>query len=341
MQRISGAVLTLALVSLVVACGSGSGHNTSSVVVTSINTGSTRGLLDLAYSPGGITYVSTDFTSQAGPSVLRSTNQGRTWEQLDTGTRPPLALLWAIDDSTVLAANRAVYRSTDQAVTWSISAFNEEDGIGVRDLYFVNTNEAVLSKGGSIYYSADGGRTWQEVYYDAVLGAADCERFSFADQQTGYCAGGAFWTDPWGGTNNGKVLKTVDGGKTWTDLGLYAKLRMAAITGVHFVSPTTGMIFTMNREMFKTTDGGVTWNLVSSNVPASYAYPFFLDERTGVLATLEFGDTSAIYETPDGGTTWRKVFAAPSAISKLRIVNKTTAFFVGRNGMLGKIVLQL
>jgi photosystem II stability/assembly factor-like uncharacterized protein len=348
MQRISGAVLILVFVSLFASCGGGAAVSpppieTGSTSITTISADFNRKKIDAAVSPDGTMYVSAEGLSDGihdmYSRVFRSTDRGRTWEELQTGIKKDLFTIAAPDNNTVVAATKAVYLSNDRASTWSIVAFTEEDpnDNNARDMYFLDANQAVLSKGGSIYYSGDEGRSWQEAYYNVEFAAADCDMFSFPDKQTGYCAGGAVWMDSSGGTNNGNVLKTIDGGKSWTSLELYPRFHMAAITGIQFISPSTGFIFTFNREMFKTSDGGVTWNLVSSNVPAYYAYPFFADERTGVIATHEGND--AIYETTDGGTTWRKIFDAPSGISRLRITNRTTAYFVGRS-MLGKIVLK-
>jgi photosystem II stability/assembly factor-like uncharacterized protein len=209
-------------------------------------------------------------------------------------------------------------------------AFDEFDSGGVNDLHFLDANRAVLVKAGWLYHSEDGGRTWQGAYSRD----ANCDTFSFPDQLTGYCSGGSVWDN----VNAGVVMKTVDGGKSWTDLGLYASSRMAAVTGMQFLSPSTGFIFTFNREMFKTTDGGTTWTRVSSNVPESYERPFFVDEHVGVI--VSGGGDGTIYQTNDGGGTWRKIFDTPSGISSLRKVNRTTALFVGKGGLLGRISLN-
>ncbi len=110
---------------------------------------------------------------------------------------------------------------------------------------------------------------------------------------------------------------------------------MTEVTGIHFISEATGYIFNFNKEMYKTTDGGVTWNLVSQNIPDSYAQPYFAHETNGVIATPD-----AIHHTSDGGTTWQKDYDAPATISRMRFVSKTTGFFVGNEGLIGRIDLK-
>jgi photosystem II stability/assembly factor-like uncharacterized protein len=65
----------------------------------------------------------------------------------------------------------------------------------------------------------------------------------------------------WALTGDGKLLKTYDGGKTWSDSGL------ADVRSVCFGDELHGWIWTINstssetiHKMLRTSDGGVTWN---------------------------------------------------------------------------------
>lgn len=75
------------------------------------------------------------------------------------------------------------------------------------------------------------------------------------------------------------VYKSVDGGKTWTNMGLKKSFQIGSIT-IHPTNPEVvyvgalGRLYGPNEErgLFKTTDGGKTWNRV-----------LYVDDKTGVL----------------------------------------------------------
>ena len=127
------------------------------------------------------------------------------------------------------------------------------------------------------------------------------------------------------------VYKSVDGGKTWKNMGLKESFQIGSIV-VHPTNPDVvyvgvlGRLYGENedRGLYKTTDGGKTWEKIH-----------YVDEKTGVIAinmhpqdpnTLIFAtyerqrdgfDTnspakkiapgSGIYRTKDGGRTFKKL----------------------------------
>jgi len=141
------------------------------------------------------------------------------------------------------------------------------------------------------------------------------------------------------------VYKSVDGGKTWTNMGLKKTFQIGEIV-IHPTNPdivyvgSLGRLYGSNEErgVYKTTDGGKTWERA-----------FYIDERTGIIEmqmhptdpeTLivtawerlrdgfdswpgseipipegyggydpirKWGPGSGLYKTTDGGKTWRKL----------------------------------
>jgi photosystem II stability/assembly factor-like uncharacterized protein len=124
----------------------------------------------------------------------------------------------------------------------------------------------------------------------------------FTDENTGY-AGGA-------GATNATLLKTTDGGTTWTNLSINT---INEIYSMSFGSDNTGYVLTESNELFKTTDAGTTWNNII-NFGGGQGHIKFLNDNIGFA--VEGGET--IHKTIDGGNTWNNTqlsdFSSPTAI---------------------------
>ncbi|HSN87856.1 MAG TPA: hypothetical protein VL025_13950, partial [Thermoanaerobaculia bacterium] len=179
---------------------------------------------------------------------------------------------------------------------------------------------------GGVWKSVNGGLTWEPVFDDqpvASIGAV-----------------AVFQPNPdvvWVGTGEGNVRNSVsvgngiyrslDGGRTWTHLGLDKTERIHRIV-LHPQNPEVAWVSALGRlwgenperGVFKTTDGGKTWNRV-----------LYIDERTGasdlvmdprnpnkLFASMwQFrrwpwffksgGPGSGLYVTYDGGAAWKKI----------------------------------
>ena len=128
------------------------------------------------------------------------------------------------------------------------------------------------------------------------------------------------------GYGNG-VYKTVDGGKSWKNMGLKdsRQIGMIAINPNH-----TDIVFVAaegsawgpggDRGLYKTTDGGKTWKKVlniSENTGVSnvvidprnpdIVYATSLQRRRHVYTAIAGGPETAFYKSTDGGETWRKL----------------------------------
>ena len=160
--------------------------------------------------------------------------------------------------------------------------------------------------------------------------ALNYNQLQFLDTNIGFCAGGKTYD----GSSVGNLVKTTDGGETWTSL----KMQMSQITNFRFLDANTGFVFNFNQELWKTTDGGKIWTKVSSAVPEKYPDTYFVNASKIIMRT-----SSSIYHSVDGGVTWEKDYTLTDAtgqLTNMKFVNSRTGYVVGNNGFLAKITLN-
>jgi photosystem II stability/assembly factor-like uncharacterized protein len=113
----------------------------------------------------------------------------------------------------------------------------------------------------------------------------------------------------------GVTLRTIDGGRTWTQL---AKGGMPVAEHFHFVTATDGWIAGgPDQELYVTHDAGDSWQKVQLGTPKNistgfspvYDLPTFLDDKLGILPVTYDSIMSSeaplvLFKTEDNGRTW-------------------------------------
>ncbi|MGA8489108.1 MAG: hypothetical protein WB711_01715 [Terriglobales bacterium] len=182
------------------------------------------------------------------------------------------------------------------------------------------------STGGGVWKSTDGAMTWTSVFDKETVSSIGSLAVAPSDPNVVYVGTGEACIR--GNISQGDgIYKTVDGGKTWKNVGLRDSRAIGKVivdpknADVVFVA-ALGHPFGPNTErgIFRTTDGGKTWEKV-----------LYKDENTGgidiafdphnshiVFASLwqarrtpwslsSGGPGSGLYRSNDGGTTWKRL----------------------------------
>ncbi len=97
---------------------------------------------------------------------------------------------------------------------------------------------------------------------------------------------------------NNSVLKTTDGGLTWTKLVVSALINRPR--SVDFVNASVGYVAGYSGMVIKTTDGGNTWTALTTGVTTNLNDVKFWDVNTGYIC----GSSGLVMKTTDGGTSW-------------------------------------
>ncbi len=270
-------------------------------------------------------------TTLAGGGVLsgciyKTTDGGYSWSRL-LNLWPFNSLVFVNSDFGVAASDAygAVYKTTDGGNNW---AEHEIDIYNFNPLYLCFINEQIGFVGGEdiIYKTTDGCETWETCLDNYVLNGI--KDLTFSDDSTGFAVGylpdmflrtgdqGATWvTDTFdvsifanklyfinadtGFAIGNKILKTINGGDTWTEVpdGCEGNI---SFTDIDFPTNQVGYITASDNEetLLKTVDGGGNWAPIglmeTTSTPNALAF-FSADEG------LVMGDNSIIFKTYSGG----------------------------------------
>lgn len=191
---------------------------------------------------------------------------------------------------------------------------------------------------GGVWRTTDAGVTFEPVFDSAGSYSIGCVEIDPNNTQV-------VWVGT--GENNSQrsvswgdgVYKSVDGGSSWTNMGLKESehIGMIAIdprdSDVVYVA-AQGPLWKPggDRGLYKTTDGGATWNKVleiSENTGVNEVhldprdpdtlYASAYQRRRHVWTLIDGGPESAMYKSTDAGATWRKLTKGIPGVDKGRI----------------------
>lgn len=272
----------------------------------------------------GVSAVSSDvaWASGAGGTVLRTTDGGRTWqrrpvpdaEDLDFRDVDAMSATVAHVLSIGPGAASRIYATTDGGATWTERFRNTDPDAFFDAVTFADADHGVAvsdSVGGRfvVRRTADGGRTWLAEPAERLPAAVTGEG-AFAASGTNVAMAGR--ERLWMGTTAARVLRTLDGGRTWsvhqTPLATGEATGIFSIAfrdGVHGV--VVGGNYQRENEAVDnvaiTTDGGTTWTRPTGAGLSGFrsAVAWLPGPSPALLAV---GPSGADWSN-DGGATWQ------------------------------------
>ncbi|PCJ22862.1 MAG: hypothetical protein COA97_12730 [Flavobacteriales bacterium] len=152
-------------------------------------------------------------------------------------------------------------------------------------------------------------------------------KIQFPTNEVGYIIG-----------KGGVILKSIDSGKSWTDLTNNASdltmmkghNKRANLKSLYFTDANTGFI--VGYKLFiKTTDGGKTWTNIN-DVDGEDIY--FPTKTVGYVSKgLKYGESYS-FKTIDGGKTWTKIPCPNHPMTAVYFIDENTGFVGNYEGQI-------
>ncbi len=244
----------------------------------------------------------------ASQVAFRSADRGRTWARVSPGPDggeggANQVAVSPLDGAMVdlVLPDGTVRRTRDSGQTWETAGHLLTPPVRCSNVLLVidpRTPTTLYAAEVGMAKSADGGATWIDVQGDPADMVFGDLAIAPSSPATLYAAGG-------GGRGGPRVVRSLDGGATWTRLS--ASVYNLAVDP--FVS-TTVYALTGDGDIDKTVDGGDTWTLSSDALRARELGPMALSPSIpGLLyAAIWFDD---VYEIQDGRGTAEPLGSSP------------------------------
>lgn len=248
----------------------------------------------MAGSPGTL-----DVIQATNQGVYCSSDGGAHWEQ-------------RVGQSMNTAIYAVAIDPTDSQIIYAGSNANPASYQGANP-------DVLFNSVGVVHKSADGGLTWTELPTGLIRGTRVTDiRVDPGNPSIIYAStfgllsgGGSNYLDPQFG-----VLKSVDGGGTWTSMksGLGPDLRRQAIFRLDLSprDPARLMVTVADTSYFLSSDGGATFARPTASSSQSGIMRFDPTDATGMRVVGLSQSGTQIVESRDGGNTWRQAGVLPA-----------------------------
>jgi photosystem II stability/assembly factor-like uncharacterized protein len=252
--------------------------------------------------------------------VLKTSDGGATFiESIDFGSNANYSLHFVDAMTGYVPSGGEVYKTTDGGTVWTLagSGFETLRGITVQ-----SGNIIIVGSYGSIIKSTDQGANWGTI--NSTVTTDLIREIHFVNSDTGYAVSGSTVT----ADTLGYILKTIDGGATWTQMPYNFGYQLFSLA---MPTPTTWYAGSGHNKIYKTTDAGETW-VVQTQPITGTTHDFYeigyADENTLYASGL----AGKIIKTTNGGAVWTEVvnpFGTTSAIYDLHVFDALTVIGVG------------
>ena len=267
------------------------------------------------------------WASGARGTVLRTTDGGGTWQKLTVPGAEALDFrdVDATSDRSAYVLSigsgeaSRIYKTVDAGAHWDLQFANTDPKVFLDAMTFRDDQHGVAFSdsvdGQFVILTISNGRTWERVPADRLPPARAGEGAYAASGTNIAMTAGRIWI----GTTAGRVLRSIDDGRTWTiaETGV-ATGPSAGIFSIAFRDAQHGVVvggdYRKESEAVDnvawTSDGGTTWSLVKqSGLFGFRSVVAFAGGSSRATSLIAIGPSGADW-SDDDGRTWKAVESA-------------------------------
>jgi len=237
-----------------------------------------------------------------GSGVIRSTDNGQSWEPINDGIRLTRISILARNSGDTLFANLAqggIFRSTDNGENW------EDINSGLKDLSIgalgIKSDGTIFAIGYNVIYrSSNHGGNWNPVYvtdYNAPF-----QGYSSAINSQGHIFAG--------GNGQPPIRRSTNNGTTWEEIGGDIGLEEGSVVALS-INDDDDIFAGTERFLggvFLSTDNGATWEDADSGITTGFINALAVNSANHVFAGTDRG----VFGSTDNGNSWKEMNAGLS-----------------------------
>ncbi|MDP4197002.1 MAG: YCF48-related protein [Bacteroidota bacterium] len=151
---------------------------------------------------------------------------------------------------------------------------------------------------------------------------------SFIDANIGTAVGGIYRE----GVGNCLILRTTDGGITWTEQTCSLEGLEGRLSAVRFTNADVGTAVGLGGIILRTTNGGKDWIRRMSGLTYDFNSISFINADTGLVIGSS-GQNTLVLRTLNGGKDWEQfLLLYNNVLNAVQLVNAKTGYMVGQSG---------
>lgn len=218
-------------------------------------------------------------------------------------------------------------KTTDNGTTWSDVTPDPTQVEPISALHFIDAMQGWATCGNTLYTTNNGGATWSS----APLSFTPQDLY-FMNATIGYACGGI-------SSSPAIVMKTTDGGVTWTQVLENYDPNLFVSTNVYLNIVDANTIFTCQEwtnKLYRTTNAGATWDtIVCDSAMQIVDFHFESTDSGHVLTSM-----GQLFYTNDAGATWNLAYSAewglygPSVYFYSLCFSQGTGYVCGSSGLI-------